>query len=80
MPDEHRRILLQAANKDGSIRTKVRGRPKKAADEKENPYGLRLSLKQRRAYSEEAKRNGFKSWQTWLKELANKAAGVEEAN
>ena len=80
MPEEHRRILLQAVNRDGTIRTKVMGRPKKAPDEKENPYGLRLSLKQRRAYGEEAKRNGFRSWQTWLKELANKAAGIKEAN
>jgi len=79
MPEEHRRILLQAISEDGTIRTKVMGRPKKAPDEKENPYGLRLSLKQRRAYDDEAKRKGFRSWQTWLKELGNKAAGIEKA-
>ena len=79
MPEEHRRILLQAMAKDSTIQTKVMGRPKKAPDEKENPYGLRLSVKQRIAYYEEAKRNGFRSWETWLKQLGNKAAGIEEA-
>jgi hypothetical protein len=80
MPDEHRRLLLQARNNDGTIRTRVLGRPKKPADEKENPYGIRLSLKQRHAFNEEANRNGFRSWQTWLKDLGERAAGLKEAN
>jgi hypothetical protein len=37
-------------------------------------------LKQRRAFDAEAKRNGFQSWQTWLKDLGDRAAGLKEAN
>lgn len=80
MPEEHRRILLNALESDGTVRTRIMGRPRKEPDEKENPYGLRLSLKQRRAYDLEAKRNGFRSWQTWLKKLGNEAAGLEESS
>ena len=72
--------LKKVFDENGNPRIRVLGRPKKALDEKANPSGIRLSLKQRRAFDEEAKRNGFRSWQTWLKDLGDRAAGLKEAN
>jgi hypothetical protein len=80
MPEEHRNRLLQARDEDGQIRTRVLGRPKKAPEEKQNPYGMRLSTKQREAFKKEAIKAGFGSWQTWLKDLGERAAGLKEAN
>jgi len=72
--------LKKVFDENGKPRIRALGRPKKALDEKANPSGIRLSLKQRRAFDEEAKRNGFRSWQTWLKDLGDRAAGLKEAN
>ena len=72
--------LRKCFDENGKPRIRVLGRPKKAPDEKANPSGIRLSLKQRRAFDAEAKRNGFQSWQTWLKDLGDRAAGLKDAN
>ncbi len=77
--DEHAE-LRKVFDESGKPRTRVLGRPQKAPDEKANPSGIRLSPKQRRAFDEEARRNGFRSWQTWLKDLGDRAAGLKEAN
>jgi hypothetical protein len=81
MPESHRQILLQAKDqKTGEIKTRILGRPKKESDEKQNPYGIRLSLKQREAFKKEAIKAGYQSWQTWLKDLGEKAIEHREAN
>lgn len=78
-PEEHAE-LRKAIDENGNIRVRVLGRPRKDPEEKQNPSGIRLSAKQREAFKKEALKAGFGSWQTWLKDLGEKAAGLKEAN
>jgi hypothetical protein len=62
--------LTKAFNPDGKPKVSVIGRPKKSVDEKLNVKSLRLSLTQEKKYQAQAKKEGFSSWQAWIKKIA----------
>jgi hypothetical protein len=75
-PEERAQIQKISFRDDGTPNVRIVGRPKKAADEKQNVKTLRLSAKQEQAFMSQALKDGFHSWQTWIKKIAEERAGL----
>jgi hypothetical protein len=69
-PKEKEQFQKAAFDDLGRIKLREVGRPKKPIDEKLNVNTIRLSLKQVRNFSIQAKKEGYPSWQIWIKKIA----------
>ena len=68
--EEHLMLKNALFDSNGKPKIKIIGRPKKPAEEKMNVKTLRLSPIEEKRFLNQAKKEGFPTWQSWIKTLA----------
>ena len=72
---EEHQAFMNSFVEPGKPKVKVMGRPKKPAEEKMNVKTLRLSPIEERRFLLQAKKEGYSSWQIWIKKIAEERVG-----